>query len=69
MFRFGEFILKLGCVSFYFFNVGLFNDGEVLLLLVFGYVVKLIECNNVEVVFGFVYKGIFFVVVIVVVLL
>ena len=59
--KFGEFTLKSGRVSPYFFNAGLLNDGEALSLLASGYAAKLTECNNVEVVFGPAYKGIPFV--------
>ena len=61
MLNFGEFTLKSGRVSPYFFNAGLLNDGEALSLLASGYAAKLTECNNVEVVFGPAYKGIPFV--------
>ena len=59
--KFGEFTLKSGRVSPYFFNAGLLNDGEALTLLASGYAAKLTECNDVEVVFGPAYKGIPFV--------
>lgn len=59
--RFGEFTLKSGRVSPYFFNAGLLNDGEALALLASGYADKLMQCENVEVVFGPAYKGIPFV--------
>ena len=59
--KFGEFTLKSGRVSPYFFNAGLLNDGEALSLLASGYAAKLTECDNVEVVFGPAYKGIPFV--------
>jgi len=59
--KFGEFTLKSGRVSPYFFNAGLLNDGEALSLLASGYAAKLTECNNVEVIFGPAYKGIPFV--------
>ena len=59
--KFGEFTLKSGRVSPYFFNAGLLNDGEALSLLAQGYAAKLTQCNNVEVVFGPAYKGIPFV--------
>lgn len=59
--KFGEFTLKSGRVSPYFFNAGLLNDGEALSLLAAGYADKLTECNQVEVIFGPAYKGIPFV--------
>ena len=59
--KFGEFTLKSGRVSPYFFNAGLLNDGEALTLLAQGYADKLTQCKNVEVIFGPAYKGIPFV--------
>ncbi|EPF81549.1 orotate phosphoribosyltransferase [Acinetobacter rudis] len=59
--KFGEFTLKSGRVSPYFFNAGLLNDGEALSLLAQGYADKLTQCNHVEVIFGPAYKGIPFV--------
>ena len=59
--KFGEFTLKSGRVSPYFFNAGLLNDGEALTLLASGYADQLIACENVEVIFGPAYKGIPFV--------
>ena len=59
--KFGEFTLKSGRVSPYFFNAGLLNDGEALSLLASGYAAKLTGCDNVEVIFGPAYKGIPFV--------
>jgi len=59
--KFGEFTLKSGRVSPYFFNAGLLNDGEALSLLAQGYADKLTQCSNVEVIFGPAYKGIPFV--------
>ena len=56
--KFGEFTLKSGRVSPYFFNAGLLNDGEALTLLASGYADQLIACENVEVIFGPAYKGI-----------
>jgi len=50
--KFGEFTLKSGRVSPYFFNAGLLNDGEALSLLASGYAAKLTECDNVDVIFG-----------------
>lgn len=69
MLKFGEFILKLGCKSFYFFNVGLFNIGCDLVCLGCFYVVVLVDLGiEFDVLFGFVYKGILIVIIIVVVL-
>ena len=59
--KFGEFTLKSGRVSPYFFNAGLLNDGEALSLLASGYADTLIQCSDVEVIFGPAYKGIPFV--------
>ena len=59
--KFGEFTLKSGRVSPYFFNAGLLNDGEALSLLASGYADQLIQCDDVEVIFGPAYKGIPFV--------
>ena len=59
--KFGEFTLKSGRVSRYFFNAGLLNDGEALSILAQGYADKLTQCHNVEVIFGPAYKGIPFV--------
>ncbi|TXJ09056.1 MAG: orotate phosphoribosyltransferase [Acinetobacter sp.] len=59
--KFGEFTLKSGRVSPYFFNAGLLNDGEALSLLASGYADKLMQCEQVEVIFGPAYKGIPFV--------
>lgn len=59
--KFGEFTLKSGRVSPYFFNAGLLNDGEALTLLASGYADQLVKCNSVEVIFGPAYKGIPFV--------
>lgn len=68
--KFGEFILKSGRVSPYFFNAGLLASGEMLSLLANGYADALAEqiattdINNHEnrlVIFGAAYKGIPFV--------
>ena len=59
--KFGEFTLKSGRVSPYFFNAGLLNDGDALTLLASGYADKLNTCDNVDVIFGPAYKGIPFV--------
>lgn len=65
---FGEFIFKFGCISFYFFNVGLFDSGLVLVCLGCFYVEVVIDSGiDFDVLFGLVYKGIFLVVIIVVV--
>lgn len=57
--KFGEFSLKSGRISPYFFNAGLLNDGEALSLLARGYAQKLIEAGGgVELIFGPAYKGI-----------
>lgn len=56
--KFGEFTLKSGRISPYFFNAGLFNDGEALSLLASGYAQKLMSCDDVGVIFGPAYKGI-----------
>ncbi|KAA8732043.1 orotate phosphoribosyltransferase [Acinetobacter qingfengensis] len=59
--KFGEFTLKSGRVSPYFFNAGLLNDGEALNLLAMGYADQLMHCEHVDVIFGPAYKGIPFV--------
>lgn len=59
--KFGEFSLKSGRISPYFFNAGLLNDGEALSLLATGYAEALIDYDNVDVIFGPAYKGIPFV--------
>ena len=56
--KFGEFTLKSGRISPYFFNAGLFNDGEALSLLASGYASTLMSCGGVSVIFGPAYKGI-----------
>jgi orotate phosphoribosyltransferase len=57
--RFGEFKTKAGRISPYFFNAGLFNDGESLLKLGEFYV-QSIEASGIEfdMLFGPAYKGI-----------
>ncbi len=56
--KFGEFTLKSGRISPYFFNAGLLNDGESLSLLSRGYAATLMNCGGVSVIFGPAYKGI-----------
>ena len=57
--RFGEFKTKAGRISPYFFNAGLFNDGESLMKLGEFYV-QSIEASNIQfdMLFGPAYKGI-----------
>lgn len=57
--RFGDFVTKAGRPSPYFFNAGLFNDGDSLARLARFYV-NAIEATNVEfdMLFGSAYKGI-----------
>ena len=57
--RFGEFTLKSGRVSPYFFNAGLFNTGEKLSFLASCYADAIIEAKiEYDVLFGPAYKGI-----------
>ena len=58
--RFGEFTLKSGRISPYFFNAGLFNSGQLLLEVGEAYASALIERKELEydVLFGPAYKGI-----------
>ncbi len=57
--RFGEFTLKSGRTSPYFFNAGLFNSGKALAALGRFYAQALIEARvDYDVVFGPAYKGI-----------
>ena len=57
--RFGEFTLKSGRVSPYFFNAGLFNSGEALAKLGQYYAAAIIEHGlKFDVLFGPAYKGI-----------
>lgn len=66
--KFGEFVLKSGRISPYFFNAGLLASGEMLSLLAHGYanaLAKQVETTNDTsnelVIFGAAYKGIPFV--------
>ena len=57
--RFGEFTLKSGRISPYFFNAGLFNSGQALAKLGRFYAAALMEANvPFDVLFGPAYKGI-----------
>lgn len=57
--RFGKFTLKSGRESPYFFNAGLFNDGESLAILGQCYAAALAEsCVEYDMLFGPAYKGI-----------
>lgn len=57
--RFGEFTLKSGRISPYFFNAGLFNSGEALAKLGQYYAAAIKESNTkFDVLFGPAYKGI-----------
>ncbi len=57
--RFGEFTLKSGRVSPYFFNAGLFNTGEKLSFLATSYAAAIAQSNQqFDVLFGPAYKGI-----------
>lgn len=59
--KFGEFTLKSGRVSPYFFNAGLLNDGEALSMLSAGYADALMQAKDINMIFGAAYKGIPFV--------
>lgn len=59
--KFGEFTLKSGRVSPYFFNAGLLNDGEALAMLSAGYAEALMQAKDINMIFGAAYKGIPFV--------
>ncbi len=57
--QFGEFTLKSGRVSPYFFNAGLFNDGNALHLLSQFYAQAIVDSNlEFDMLFGPAYKGI-----------
>ncbi|MFO1371307.1 MAG: orotate phosphoribosyltransferase [Candidatus Competibacteraceae bacterium] len=57
--RFGEFILKSGRISPYFFNAGLFNSGEALARLGRYYAAAIVEAKLAfDTLFGPAYKGI-----------
>ena len=57
--RFGEFTLKSGRISPYFFNAGLFNTGEKLSFLASCYADAIVSAGvNYDVLFGPAYKGI-----------
>ncbi len=57
--RFGEFTLKSGRTSPYFFNAGLFNSGSALAQLGRFYAAAIVEsCISFDVLFGPAYKGI-----------
>jgi orotate phosphoribosyltransferase len=57
--RFGQFTLKSGRVSPYFFNAGLFNDGEALSALGRCYAAALVQSGlEFDMLFGPAYKGI-----------
>ena len=57
--RFGEFTLKSGRISPYFFNAGLFNSGEALSRLGRFYAARIVESGiEFDMLFGPAYKGI-----------
>lgn len=57
--KFGEFMLKSGCKSPYFFNAGLFNTGCDLVLLGCFYAEALVDSGiEFDLLFGSAYKGI-----------
>ena len=57
--RFGEFTLKSGRLSPYFFNAGLFDDGQSLLSISQCYADRITECKiSFDMLFGPAYKGI-----------
>ena len=62
--KFGEFTLKSGRISPYFFNAGAFSDGQSLAILANCYAAKareIIEAEQIDCLFGPAYKGIPFV--------
>jgi orotate phosphoribosyltransferase len=57
--RFGEFTLKSGRLSPYFFNAGLFDDGQSLLSVCQCYAERILDCGiQFDMLFGPAYKGI-----------
>lgn len=57
--RFGEFTLKSGRLSPYFFNAGLFDDGKSLLTVCQCYAERIADCGvSFDMLFGPAYKGI-----------
>jgi orotate phosphoribosyltransferase len=57
--RFGQFTLKSGRQSPYFFNLGLFNSGKLLSNLASSYAIAIISSGlEIDVIFGPAYKGI-----------
>lgn len=57
--RFGEFVTKAGRISPYFFNAGLFSDGDSLLTLARFYANSILESKvEFDMIFGPAYKGI-----------
>lgn len=57
--KFGEFELKSGRISPYFFNAGLFNDGKSMATLAASYASAIVNSGvNMDVLFGPAYKGI-----------
>lgn len=57
--RFGEFTLKSGRISPYFFNAGLFNSGRALARLGRGYAQAIVRAElDFDMLFGPAYKGI-----------
>lgn len=57
--KFGEFELKSGRISPYFFNAGLFNSGKAMSTLAKSYAAAIVDSGvNMDVLFGPAYKGI-----------